>query len=145
MSPEYFLILADISFELHFKFDKPKSQNHKKNFFHTPDSYRKLSISSTVCSADVLGAFMRPTVYRLAILYTLVSRRSDVSDVQDHLRLLINSRVEVIPIVLLKPYTHRSLCDWMHVGENEPRSRRVIQTRAEMEEAGTSHALVRLE
>jgi len=45
------------------------------------DALGRLSISGTVCYADVLAAFLRPTVYRLAILYTLVSRRSDVSDV----------------------------------------------------------------
>lgn len=69
----------------------------------------RLSISGTVTYATVLNAFVRPNVYMLSILYTLVSRWPDVEVVQLHLESLINAFVEVIPVVLLSSHTHRQL------------------------------------
>lgn len=59
--------------------------------------------------ATVLDAFVHPNVYRLAILYTLVSRRADMADVVNRLECLINRCVEVIPVVLLMAHSHRQL------------------------------------
>jgi len=56
----------------------------------------RLSISDTVSYPNVLDAFVHPNVYRLAILYILVSRRADIADVVDHLQCLIYHYVEVI-------------------------------------------------
>ncbi|CAI6377108.1 unnamed protein product [Macrosiphum euphorbiae] len=107
-------------------------------------SLGSLNISGTVKYATVLDAFQRPNVYRLAILYTLVSRRSDLADVLINLECLINRYVEVIPVVLLMANSHRQLSDWRYVAEIDPRSKRVTQTRAELHEAGAPQSLVRL-
>jgi len=69
----------------------------------------RLSISGTVTYATVLNAFVRPNVYMLSILYTLMSRRPDMELVKLHLDLLINTFVEVIPVVLLASHANRQL------------------------------------
>ncbi|XP_016655881.1 uncharacterized protein LOC115033434 [Acyrthosiphon pisum] len=109
----------------------------------TDDALGSLSISGTVNYKTVLDAFVHPNVYRLAILYTLVSRRADMADVVTRLECLINRCVEVIPVVLLMAHSHRQLSDWRFVAEIDPRSRRVTETRAELHEAGVSQSLVR--
>lgn len=75
----------------------------------TDNALGSLTISGTVNYATVLDAFIHPNVYRLAILYTLVSRRGDLADVVSNLECLINRYVEVVPVVLLMPNCHRQL------------------------------------
>ncbi|XP_060880698.1 uncharacterized protein LOC132952421 [Metopolophium dirhodum] len=104
-----------------------------------------LSISGAVSYTTVLNAFVHPNVYRLAILYKLVFRRSDMADVVESLECLINRCVEVIPVVLLMAHSHRQLSDWMFVSEMDLRSRRVTETRAELQDAGARQSLVRFD
>jgi len=76
---------------------------------NSDEAFGILTIGGTVPHNDVHRAFVNGNGHRLSIIKCLFIRKPDFADVVSALRFYIIKTVEVIPVVVVNPTSHRTM------------------------------------